>query len=72
LKAIISGKTGFMTDFDPCNMAKEMLKISELNPEKRLKMSERCREHAKAFSVEVMAAKTRELYMELRIKYAKR
>ncbi|MDD3288222.1 MAG: glycosyltransferase, partial [Alphaproteobacteria bacterium] len=41
LKAIISGKTGFMTDFDPCNMAKEMLKISELNPEKRLKMSER-------------------------------
>ncbi|MDD3289170.1 MAG: hypothetical protein PHX43_09275, partial [Alphaproteobacteria bacterium] len=72
LKAIISGKTGFMTDFDPCNMAKEMLKISELNPEKRLKMSERCREQAKQFSIDVMAAKTRELYIKLGVKDANR
>jgi glycosyltransferase involved in cell wall biosynthesis len=64
-EAVIENQTGYLTSFDPRDIADGILKLAALDDAARLKMSAECRLHARKFDVLETARKTRALYESL-------
>jgi glycosyltransferase involved in cell wall biosynthesis len=65
LEAVIEGETGFLTSFEPADIAAAVLKLMALDAPTRARMAERCREHARRFDFAETAGRMRALYQSL-------
>jgi glycosyltransferase involved in cell wall biosynthesis len=65
-EAVVEGQTGFVSDdFSAESLALAMLKLTALDSENRMRMTEQARRHAQMFRIETVAAATRALYQRV-------
>lgn len=63
--AVVEGRTGHLTSFDPRDIAEGVLKLAALDDEARAEISAECRRHARQFDFAETARRTRALYESL-------
>ncbi len=63
-EAIIEGQTGYVSSFNPEDLAEAVLRLANLKQTERKEISKIARQHAQKFSVHTMNDKTRAVYAE--------
>lgn len=64
-EAVIEGETGWLSSFEPAELAQKLLKAIALSPEERDRMCSSCLKHITKFAVQEMGTKTFSLYTSL-------